>query len=232
MPKRSAIWISLVVLGVLALVVLVLVAPDGKLQALHDANPGVRLAAVRDLDRDAGVDRLIDALNDEDADVRMVAANRLGQGDRHAEKKTPALVEALRDRHPCVRREAALSLGMIGPPAVPALCEALHDADPRVRAGAALALGNGKPKEPPDWGPDGARIVVPALSKALKDDNADVRRLAAQALGWPRLAGEEARIAVPALREALKDHDPKVRDAVAGSLRWLDPSAAPKREGP
>src|SRR3954454_959052 len=74
-----------------------------------------------------------------------------------------ALVDALKDRDPDVRKAAAQSLGRIGrdaKAAVPALAAALDDAVVDVRGASALALGR--------VGPD-ARDAAPALARLLKD---------------------------------------------------------------
>src|SRR5262245_58983949 len=55
-----------------------------------------------------------------------------------------ALIDALKDKEPDVRKTSAQSLGKIGKEAkaaVPALAEALKDKDVNVRGAAALALG-------------------------------------------------------------------------------------------
>src|SRR5438270_5056112 len=104
--------------------------------------PAERVAAIRDSGGSPAMDLLLAALKDEDADVRIVAAQHLrGEGWRGSEKAA-ALVDALKDPHSGVRREAAEALCSMASDASPALCEALKHPSPRVRAGAALALGD------------------------------------------------------------------------------------------
>ena len=69
------------------------------------------------------------------------------QADDKAEETPPAvkaLMEALKDKDAEVRKNAAVSLGRIGPKAknaVPALAAALKDGDNDARGASALALG-------------------------------------------------------------------------------------------
>ena len=66
----------------------------------------------------------------------MSAAESLGQVGVGNEAVVSALLEALHDADPAVRRRAAGSLGQVGvgnEAVVSALLEALHDADPDVR---------------------------------------------------------------------------------------------------
>jgi HEAT repeat protein len=112
------------------------------------------------------------------------------------ENAVEALLEALEDQEPEVRRGAAWALGVIrNPRAVEPLVSRLRDADESVRSGAAWALGViGDPRG------------VPALVDALRDSSPEVRRKAAWALGE---IGE--REAVDALVQVLEDEDLDVR---------------------
>src|SRR5262245_20728759 len=100
--------------------------------------------------------------------------------EQEAEAAGPALLDALKDQDPEVRRSAAYALQelggvrlSVGSAAAPALIDALKDQDGQVRISAAEALnGIGV----------GAEAAVPALIDALKDEY-EVRRSAASALG-------------------------------------------------
>jgi HEAT repeat protein len=107
---------------------------------LQDPNPAVRAAAIRAMGFPGDVNLLIGALQDDNADVRLLAAQHLGGRGPESGRRADALIPILKDSHPGVRREAAEALCWIGAEAVPALCRALADPDPRIRAGAALAL--------------------------------------------------------------------------------------------
>jgi HEAT repeat protein len=183
MGKGGATWATVLLVLVLLVAGARWVARLGAANTaarLKDPSPAVRVAAIRDSQERIPDDLLIEALKDEDADVRLVAARYLhGRND----SSIRALLDALRDKHAGVRRQAAESLCEIGAPAVPRLCEALNDPDPRVCAGAALALSDVA-------GPKGGRqrdqaeldTVIPLLRALLKDEDAEVRRNAERAL--------------------------------------------------
>ncbi|MFQ5796574.1 MAG: HEAT repeat domain-containing protein [Candidatus Bipolaricaulia bacterium] len=124
-------------------------------------------------DQDQDINKLIEALMDDDVFVLIAAAEALGRMGPAARDAVPALVEALGDPQSLMRRHAAEALRRIGPDAVPALIEALMDRDWRVSQAAAWALG--------EIGPD-ARDAVLALTEALQDELYFVREAAAEAL--------------------------------------------------
>jgi HEAT repeat protein len=185
------------------------------------------------------VPALIEALKDDDEDVRRAAAGALGEiGDPQA---VPALIEALKDDDEYVRRAAVGALGKIGDlQAVPALLEALKDRDEYVRWAAVGALG------------EIGMLAVSAVLEALKAEVWRVRLAVARALGeigvpavpalLDALKAEEWRVrqvagalgkigeqqAVPALIQALKDENENVREAAARALRKIGgPHALP-----
>jgi HEAT repeat protein len=147
---------------------------------LRDDDPAVRAAAaaaLRDLGeraRDTAPDLARALAEDRQPDdvVNGVAAALARIGD----KGTAALVTALKDKHPPVRRAAAVALGDVRsapPSAVSALAEALADDDAAVRAAAADSLGRSGPR---------AKSALSALEQhAARDPNEDVRRVAAKA---------------------------------------------------
>jgi HEAT repeat protein len=154
-------------------------------------------AAVVELGTPA-VPPLIQALGDEDIDVRRAACRALGEiGDRQA---VPPLIQALRDWN--VRAAACEALVKIGAPAVPHLIQALGDGDWHVREAACEALGE-----------IGDGQAVPPLIQALGDGDSDVRAAACRALG---AIGD--RQAVPPLIQALGDGDWHVREAACEAL--------------
>jgi HEAT repeat protein len=150
----------------------------------RDPDPAVRVAAIRDASGTVSVNLLMEALHDEDADVRMVAVQRLHWQARDAARSVPALIETLKDPHSGIRQETAQTLAEIGPPAGPALIEALRDPNPLIRAGAALALagvgkamGLGRERAAGE-----AEAIEPILRELLQDEDPQVRRNAALAL--------------------------------------------------
>ncbi len=188
MKRRHVVGVG-VVLALGVAVVLVFVIPSRRLDAeLRDPNPAVRAAAVRSLDAESDSDQLLAALQDENADVRLLSAMQLGsrrpgRTGPWAEKEADGLIEALKDRHTSVRREAAEALGCLWPCSEVALRRGLKDADARIRAGAAFAVSRA---------PDGmagrevtsaqAESLRPLLRDLLGDDDPDVRANAARAL--------------------------------------------------
>jgi HEAT repeat protein len=116
------------------------------------------------------VNGLVRRLQSQEADVRISAADALGQIGPEAKEAVPALIAALKDQEQNVRNFAANTLGQIGPEAMPALIAALKDQEADVRSYTAMALGG--------IGPD----AVPPLIAALKDHNVFVRSSAADAL--------------------------------------------------
>ena len=134
---------------------------------------------------------LIQALQNEDKDVRVNAVVTLGQIE--SEDVVSVLMEALQDQDEWVRVNAAWTLGQRGEravDAVPILIRALRDQDEWVRYHAAMALG--------EIG-EGASNAVPALMHALRDQDKHVRRYAVGALG------KIGKGTVPALIRTLKN---------------------------
>jgi len=158
-------------------------------------------------------------LRDPEPEVRanvVYTLARFGQQPNGGPVVTPALLGALKDPDPGVRKAAASSFrSMEAPPrsAIAALVETLRDPTAEVRAEAAFGLMGFH--SPP------ARDAVPALSAAFaQDPDRQVRVNAARALG---LMGAVARDAVPALRAGLRDPDERVRDAAAEALQLIEP---------
>jgi HEAT repeat protein len=179
--------------GICLLAIAVIAAPSiyssfhhrSLLLQLDDPNPAVRVAAIRATEHEGHVDMLMKALQDEDADVRLVAAMHLQRRRAEAAPSIKALIAALKDEHAGVRHEAAVALSAIGAPAAPALVEALTDPDPRVRSGAIVGLGD--VARPKDWRkrpPEERALVIPAMEKLLEDDDPEVRQKAAAFLEY------------------------------------------------
>jgi hypothetical protein len=140
------------------------------LEALHDPRCSIRLEAAATLihlhaQKDVAVRALVDELKAKDAGDRVRAAGTIGRLVRPlaalgtscwgpdpppqiarpwvGRRTLPALVEALGDREPKVRAQAAQIIGLIGRDgisAAPALAKALKDEDATVRAAAARSL--------------------------------------------------------------------------------------------
>ena len=183
----------------------------GKLQyALRHPEANVRMAAAEALGQigDAAVPGLLDTLYDPNPDVRATVAEALGQ---IGDAAVPGLLDTLRDPSPDVRMAAAEALGQIGDvKAVPGLLDTLRDPDPDVRTTVAKALGQ-----------IGDVAAVPGLCEVLGDPYIDVRYCAAEALGEIQDVA-----ALPGLLDALHDPDPDVRMAAAEALGEIQDVAA------
>jgi uncharacterized protein (TIGR02996 family) len=180
--------------------------PESFLAAIRDRpdddSPRLILADYLNERGDVRGEFILEALRNQDVEVRYRAMEALGSIGRDAVEAVPALVAVLHDQDADVRYRAAIALSTIGPEAreaAPALENALRDQNADVRSAAAIALGL--------IGPE-AREAVPALTEALRDQDPNVRYRAALALGS---IGPEARAAVPALVETLRDQDEGVR---------------------
>ncbi|MFF3086613.1 fumarate reductase/succinate dehydrogenase flavoprotein subunit [Streptomyces nojiriensis] len=174
---------------------------DAELYAasLADADPEVRIHAVRALVSVDAVPELAAAAADPAREVRVAVAK--GLASVHAPAPAP-LDPLLADADPLVRGAALGALASVGCPGGYArtAVAALADAAWQVRAGAAAGLSAAAPD-----------AAVPALAKALADANADVRKAAVLAL----LAHRDTPEARAALATAVSDPDADVR-AYAG----------------
>lgn len=192
-------------------------------------------------ERDRLIASLTASLEDESVEVRQAAALALVQlGDTEAARD--ALLAALSDPSPDVRRDVIYALGEIEDPrSFDSLVTLLSDSASDVRRAAAWALGE----------LDDARAVEP-LVRVLGDQSAEVRRAAIQALGeldapqavaplMAQMQDLEADVrrsaayalgeigdpaAVATLRSALDDANTEVRRAVAYALGELNTNEA------
>ena len=173
--------------------------------AIKNKDKKAKQRALRSLDKIGkwAVGPLINALKDEDSEVREWAAFTLGR--IKASRAVKPLINALKDEDSQVRGAAAYALGEIGDPrAVEPLINALKDRDTNFRWNVVGALKK-----------IGDPAVIP-LIRALKSETGRVRWGAAYALGEigdPR--------AVEPLEEALGDKYKYVREAVEKALQKI-----------
>jgi HEAT repeat protein len=152
---------------------------------------------------------LIDALKDDDEEVRAAATEAIGRMGAVAKDAVPTLVDLLQDDSRNVRWAAVIALGGIGPSAeeaVPALILIVQDEDDPNRGNAALAIGKVGPA---------AKDAVPSLIHLLHNGPSSSRGAAALGLGGIGPSAEEV---VPALIQALGDSDGYVRKRAAEAL--------------
>ncbi|MDW5548712.1 HEAT repeat domain-containing protein [Methanosarcina sp.] len=184
--------------------------------ALKDKDKFVRketakaLQSLSESRRERAFESLINALDNEDDEVRRLAAESLGLFD--CEKAIPPLVSALKSRDATVRRFAANTLGRIrSKEALQPLTDILvFDNSGSVREEAAKALGKIK-----------SRRAIEPLIDALMDQHNEGRSGAAEALG--RIKAEKA---VDHLISALMDTDDFTRLAAAKALGRIKPKKA------
>ncbi|MCI0409463.1 MAG: HEAT repeat domain-containing protein, partial [Acidobacteria bacterium] len=157
--------------------------------------------------RQETLDRLLQALRDEDSGIREAAVEALGNLGGGAALEP--LLKALRDGDLTVRWAVGKALRALGDhAALEPLLKALRDEDSDVREAAAWALGN-----------LGDRAALDPLLQTLQDSA--VRSAAAAALGN---LGDRA--ALDPLLQTLRDKDLVVRQAAAGAIgRLEDPTA-------
>ncbi len=150
------------------------------------------------------VNALIGRLKDDDADVRVAAAQSLGKLEDP--RAVPGLIGALRDPEAKVRAAAAESLGQFDDPrAITGLTALLADTNVEVRKHALDALSEFE---------DG--VPVPALTRLLDDRDADIRHSAAHALGHAK-----DRSAGVALAKLIRDPSSDVRQAAIQAIAEL-----------
>lgn len=131
----------------------------------------------------------------------------------------PALLDALGDDHPEVRRGAGHALHKMGPAVVPFLINGLKHDNAHVREKAARGLYGFAPC---------AQKAIPALTEVLKDSDAFVRQWAAFALGnLGYHFGPLLTVAVPGLAALLRDEDCVVREWAAMALGFIGAAARP-----
>ena len=143
---------------------------------------------------------------------QQIAAALSAQGAVAADPKTvEALIGALNDADPDVRKTVIMTLGrMRDPRVVTALLPLLKDSNADVREQAVFALAR-----------TGDARATAAVATLIDDTSPDVREQAVHLLGQSR-----NRDAAPVLIKALKDSSPDVREQAAFALGQLrDPSA-------
>lgn len=168
----------------------------------HSTFPGSKASDALVKIGKSAVEPLIASLNDEDPNIRKMAAKTLGNiGDPCA---VDSLIISLKDENWDVRGDACYALGKIkNIRAVEPLVDVLKDEKPTVRAGAVWALGEIKDKR-----------VLELLIVALKDKDKWVRSKTVEALGKIK----DPRV-VEYLLVGLNDEDSDVRWYVATALK-------------
>ena len=126
----------------------------------------------------------------------------------------PLLTTSLASEKPEIRREAAQTLGQLGPqasPAVPALQRLLGDQDPIVRRASLIALA--------EIGPDSLPAITEIL-RYLTEGEPEMRPIASFALGR---IGPAAKDAIPQLKRMMNGGDPHETTLAAWALVQINP---------
>ena len=161
----------------------------------------------------AAIPSLIDALGNENSQVRSRAAFAITHFGSDGKQAVPRLIECQKIEDAEELTSFVSALGAIGPAAkaaVSALIPLLAHEHLVVRARAAISLG--RIKSLPE-------TVIPALTERLNDSSDIVRYMAASALGE---FGSLAVSAVPKLKDALEDESVMVRLDAAAALCRID----------
>jgi HEAT repeat protein len=166
------------------------------------------------------------ATHDSDLSVRLSAVEELGPRASSSEEAAQALVEALPDPAPLVRRFAAGGLAgvqSVSSPMILALSRLLRDPEVDPRESAARTLAALAPRAPAD----SVSGLASALAAAASDPDESVRTRVVEALGALGAPGVRAVPAVrPALERALGDSSEQVRGAAAAAVGQLGTGVA------
>jgi HEAT repeat protein len=161
------------------------------------------------------------SLASSDVSVRIAAVDELGRRAASSPEALDAVVGALGDSSPLVRRFAAGGLAELPAPPAPALsalARLLRDSETEPRQSASRTLAALAPRAPPDSVPE----LAAALSNACADTEEAVRANALEALGGLGIRGVRASPAVrPALERGLTDWSDRVRAAAVEAVGKL-----------
>ena len=165
----------------------------------------------KELRREAG-ERLVERLKDQDAFVRVEAAQALAALPPAPEIMAPIWEKVFQDADETTVVHALDALAALGPAAVPRLIDALKYE--KVRGQVAYILGKIGPAAAP---------ATDALAKLVADKDDRVAHEAILALAN---IGPGAKAAVPALTEALQQNDNPNAHAIVYALGKIGPDAA------
>jgi HEAT repeat protein len=190
-------------------------------EALKNPDPVVRMDAVRKAGQGGHGNLLVQALRDEDPDIRFVAASSIGPLGPGDSDRIRALLELWKDDHDYVRKEARHTLQFASPDGRKLIYKAVEDKDPKIRAAAIHALLYVPPirvmgmEYPPPPRPAGDReMVVSQMIRLLKDEDLEVRKAASFCLFSYNFKSDEAQRILSALKEAPEENDQDARDLV------------------
>ncbi len=196
-------------------------APADPLAPLADADPEVRVAALRQLAaggkaEEAILVRVARMLKDEQAMVRAAAIDCLSALAPRDPRVVNACVKGLQEEQRIIQFAAQQALTHAGPAAVPLLVNIAKDGRKSVRVATLIAvLGIGDP-------------AVPALVKSLAEQDERGRQAICELLAMFNARGKPA---LPALEMLLQDSAPGVKKAATAAIRQIEggaPAPAPE----
>ncbi|MEL6469406.1 MAG: HEAT repeat domain-containing protein [Cyanobacteria bacterium J06623_4] len=165
---------------------------------------------VDDLVLESAIPILTETLEDGDSNVRIAAAEALGDFGPLADVAIPALSKALLGNESNVNQMIATSLTKIGQQSVPGLTEALNSEDALTRLYAADAI----------WTlTEDSSLILPTLISSLSDGTVESRELAALGLTY---LGRQAVPAIPDLRGLLGEDNDRLVDIAQLALLILN----------
>ena len=219
-------------------------------QLLRDARIDLVLSRI---EKDTSViNEVITQVDNEIRSIRFNSIYVLGElGEKAGREAVSKISKYLHDDDWSIRREAARSLGKIGPiasDAIPSLADLTKDQEISIRTAVVTSLGKicAATKECIDilkyglkdkeeevrkesakslglLGPD-AYEVIPDLTKSMRDPNWTVRTASAEAISG---IGKNTIKAIPTLINALNDDDWRVRNRVINTLAEIGEPSIP-----
>lgn len=182
----------------------------------RDKRDEVLLAATRSMGRIRYARWAVTALyrkglSSQDPDIRLAAAQALGDFQRKARRAVRPLLRTLYDSRIKVRRAVIAALGKIGSSrGVRKIAKLTRDANPQIALDALTTLGQLGHK---------AKRAVPSLLRTLQSQqDAEVREHTIQTLAK---IGRSRDKVIVALQKALKDNSPRVRNAARQAIKQL-----------
>jgi HEAT repeat protein len=178
------------------------------IQVLNSRDNNVRSFAASILQRrgEKAVPALIQALKDNDRQIRQGAIQILGNIGREAAPALPVLIQTLREEDNDIRSCTANVLIKMGEVAVPSLIQALNHKDKLIRTGSIQILGS--------MGQE-AREAIPSLLECLKSYDESIRQYVEGALK------QMGAVVVTPLLKAMEDDDKQVQQVVIKILLSL-----------
>ncbi len=191
------------------------------LQAFKNADPTTRslaVYAVGQIHINQGTKEVVapvmEALKDNNANVRAAAANALKLMRDSAKSAIPALLNALSDKDADVRSCVIVALDELGAgkTAVPEVSRLIHDREVKVRQPAFNYLDRLNAEE--------IMEAIPPLIAALKEPDASIQY---RAVGLLARIGPAAKEAIPALSELLRSDNDQVRSRAVEAIKAISP---------